>query len=460
MKKVFLLFILPFFAVVSSHAQTVSQDDVVFGSKNVEKRGDKIVIDVNMDLNSLYLRSQEMIIFTPELRANDGSKSYDFGPVIVSGGNRYKKIKRDISFRDVRFDPAPQAIVRRHNGRAQTVPLTVEAPYEEWMRNASLVVIKTPVFCNRQEGPQTTFTVIPRILPSLFQPQFELTYVMPQAEPVKQRSETHSAHLNFEVGRYVLLRDFKNNAATLDEVKRVISTIKDDPNLSVQKIVVTGFASPEGDFQRNMVLSENRARAFVKYLQENYHIAGNLFDINWKGEDWEGLRKAVAASSIQDRDEILSIIDNEQDIVRRKQRIESLSGGSTYRILLHEYYPPLRRNEYTISYVARPFSVEEAAELIRTRPQHLSLNEIFLVANTYPKGSKEFKDIFSIAVRMYPQDPVARLNSATADIESGALDAGIQKLMDIPMPEAWNNIGVAYARKQQYDKAEIGRAHV
>ena len=36
---------------------------------------------------------------------------------------------------------------------------------------------------------------------------------------------------------------------------------------------------------------------------------------------------------------------------------------------------------------------------------------MFLVANSYDKGSDQFK-VFDIAVRLYPTDPIAQLNTA------------------------------------------------
>ncbi|MGI6574257.1 MAG: hypothetical protein ACOX19_12890 [Fermentimonas sp.] len=54
----------------------------------------------------------------------------------------------------------------------------------------------------------------------------------------------------------------------------------------------------------------------------------------------------------------------------------------------------------------RPFSVEEAKGVIRTNPRLLSLNEMFLVAQTYAPASSEFKEVFDIATRLYPDEPI------------------------------------------------------
>ena len=44
---------------------------------------------------------------------------------------------------------------------------------------------------------------------------------------------------------------------------------------------------------------------------------------------------------------------------------------------------------------------------------------MFAVANSYETGSKEYNDVFEIAVRMYSSDPVANLNAANISIGKG-----------------------------------------
>ena len=104
--------------------------------------------------------------------------------------------------------------------------------------------------------------------------------------------------------------------------------------------------------------------------------------------------------------------------------------------------------------MARAFDVEEAKQILKTKPGLLSLNEMFLVAQTYPKGSKEFKDVLRIAAELFPGNAVANLNVATSELESGNVEGAIQRLSRIEgSPEAWNNLGVAYAKKGNLVKA-------
>jgi tetratricopeptide (TPR) repeat protein len=326
-------------------------------------------------------------------------------------------------------------------------------PYEEWMRPASLILSEEASGCVNCGHVLDEYALLAPVLPDpvVFVPDYRITYITPPVEPVKERSDSYVCRINYVVDKWDLLRDFKDNARILDEVDKVITEIKNDPNLTITSCSVTGYASPEGRYERNVILAENRARTFMDYLRERHGWDMSTVSSEGRAEDWEGLRAAVAASPLIGRQIVLDIIDNRTG-TERKTAMQALP---SYRsVLLPEYYAPLRRNEYRVSYTVRGFSMEEAKELLKTRPQLLSLNELFMVANSYPNGSEEYKYAFDVAARMFPQDATANLNAGAVEIETGAYDAAIARLGRLSTPEAWNDLGVAYAKQGNTAAAE------
>lgn len=111
-----------------------------------------------------------------------------------------------------------------------------------------------------------------------------------------------------------------------------------------------------------------------------------------------------------------------------------------------------------VNYEIKNFNVDEAKEIIKTRPQNLSLNEMFLVANTYPKGSQEFIDVFETAVRMYPKDEIASINAAMAALSRNDLVSAERYLKMVnahkQLPEYSNAMGVLMLLKGDYEHAE------
>lgn len=455
MKKTYFYLIMCalFFPVLGMNAQDITTpDNVRIEQVQLNKEGNTVKIDMTINLDNVRLGSSQMYIFTPVLRSADLSKFHRFQPIVIMGAGRSRTIDRAIDFEGFKFEEQPQMMVRRYNKRPQSIPVTLTTQYQDWIRGGDLILQETKSGCAYTTIGDTEYKLLSPAMKPLVVPVYEFTYVTPPVEEVKQRSETHTARINFEVGKYTILRNFKNNAEVFADVDKVVNELRNDNNLTVNEFHITGYASPEGNEQSNMKLSENRAKAFVSYLAERYSIPASSIRTDWKGEDWDGLRKVVQESNLSNKSEILNVLD-EPNVAQRKNKLKQLNGGQTYRTLLNDYYPPLRRNEYTIAFVAKKFSVDEAKAQIQTKPQYLSLNEMFLVANTYPKTSREFKEVFDIAARMYPDSPVAQQNTAALELENGSVDNAISRLQNINMPEAWNNLGVAYAKKGDYTRA-------
>lgn len=118
----------------------------------------------------------------------------------------------------------------------------------------------------------------------------------------------------------------------------------------------------------------------------------------------------------------------------------------------------LRKAICKIDYEVKGFEVAEAKEVFRTRPQNLSLNELYLVANSYEPGSSEFIDVFETAVRMFPEDETANLNAAAAALSRNDI-VSAERYLDkvrvrVRIPEYDNAMGVLEILRGDYDKAE------
>lgn len=92
----------------------------------------------------------------------------------------------------------------------------------------------------------------------------------------------------------------------------------------------------------------------------------------------------------------------------------------------------------------RNFDVEQGRIIIRENPKYLSLSEMYQIAISYPKSSKDFVDVFNIAVRMYPNDEVANLNAAAVALSQKDLNAALKYMekADHTTAEFLNNTGV------------------
>lgn len=459
-----------FAAVTEASAQKKYRGGIEFGEPVFTRTAEGVLeVGVTADLGKLDLKRQQAVILTPVLMAETDGEGYlhDFEPVAIGGTTRYKAMNREIKLGNSKFDRELPTIIKRKNKKQQAYDFSFSVPYEAWMDSAELVFIEEVsgcAGCKIARNELAVGPVVPEAKPIYIPvetvvergsaPHFKLSLIIPPADTLKQRAETYSAWLNYEQGRSVLRRDIGRNNQMLMEVDRIIYRLQNDPNVNTITISVKGYASPEGDAASNLKLSRNRARAFMSYLRENHGFAEDMINFAGYGEDWIGLRAMVEKSGMNDRQAVLNIIDFTPSVTERKNKIKALSGGSTYRYMLSNIYPTLRRNEYTISYTVKPFDIEEAKKMVKTDPAKMSLYEMYQVAASYEKTSYEFREVFDTAARVYPTDPIANVNASALDIIIEADDVAISRIYTIAKPEAWNNLAIAYFKKGMYDLAE------
>ncbi len=419
-------------AVSGVRAQESQLPGITIENRAVVKQNDQVSLDFDISLDALKVKNNNLLLLTPVLQSNKNANDRVSLPsVVVTGKKRNKVITRKQALGErLPFAGTPATVVVRKNNKAQVVHYNTTVPYSAWMQDASLTLVHEVSGCADCISNEGEHLLVGNILPAPYQPVYQLTYIVPEAE-VKTRSDRHTATFNFVVNRWELLRDYKGNAPKFNEVDKIVGDIRNNPDFEITEFAINGYASPEASVAHNKMLAENRAKAFADYLVSKFGIDRSRFTVTGHGEDWEGLRKAVVSSSIADKQAILDIIDKVSNPDARDAELKKLSGGATYRTLVDSYYPPLRRTEYVVAYTVRGFNVEEARTIIKTNPKLLSLNEMYLVSESYAAGSKEFKEVFDIAVRLYPDSDIAILNSASADIESGNMDGAIQRMNKI-----------------------------
>lgn len=287
-------------------------------------------------------------------------------------------------------------------------------------------------------------------------PHYRLAYIVPLAEKEKSRHLSGQAYLDFVVNKTDIQPAYRNNNAELRKVEETINVVRCDSNTTITHIDIHGYASPEGSYQNNVRLAEGRAKAFKDYVQQLIDLPASIFSVSSTPEDWEGLLAWIEREPLADHQtEIKAIMSDSLIMPDQKERQLKTRYPAEWKLLLAEVFPALRHSDYRVNYTIRPFTVEEAKALVRTKPQQLSLNELFLVANTYTPGSQDYNDVFETAVRMYPDDETANLNAAVIALEKNDLTAAGRYLQKAgSSPEALNARGVLAVKNSNPKAAE------
>ncbi len=280
----------------------------------------------------------------------------------------------------------------------------------------------------------------------LYGPQLTASFVVPETETVKARSDSGRAYLDFPKGSTQIIPSFRNNGAELQKIHAITTALLSDPDVTIMGISINGYASPEGEYARNMELSERRAGALRDHVATVQNLNADLFSAQGEGEDWALLDSLVEHSNMPDKFRVLEIIRSTEFFDVRYRKLLELSGGKPYRQMEADFFPQLRRSNYRVNYTVAPLSGERAREVLRTRPGNLSLHELFVLANAHTPGSDIFNEIFQIAAREFPDSDTANINAAASAL--GRLDraaAAIYLSRVKTSPAAyWNNMGLLY----------------
>lgn len=436
--------------------QTSYLSEIKIVNREVVKTGYRQAnVKMTVSLDDLDMKNQHSLRVVPVILSADGSQQQELPSFVINGKVRDKVQQRTEAFEDTNLNPDAVVKVRRKNGTAQTLDYDASVPFKRWMIGGDLrlrAYVTGCALCDEGDENTSTGDIFPPMTPAYYSP-----FLHPKEEIVKRRSETRSARLQFRQDSHRIDPKFKNNAAELDTVRNSITLVKDNNDLTITGIYVTGYASPEGTFAYNMKLSERRAKAFTEYMKDDLkNVDPKLYHVDWKGEDWAGLSEEVLKHpKLLKIDEVLNIIDNcGDDKDACEEQIKALVPPEIYQRLLNEMYGPVRRNEYRIEYNVRHFDLAEGKELIRSRPDLMSVSEIQQVADSYGKGSPEYIDCLMRGVKAYPNDVTAVNNAALALMEANRTDEAIRLLENAPEDGGLLNMkGVAYAKAGQFDKA-------
>ena len=452
MKKILCIFfcLLP---ILGGKAQTLYKDQVRIEKESITRSEDNNVLTINLDIvlkENLKLESNNVATLTPFLEANGKTKM--LSSIVVYGR------KRDIV--NQRNHKAPEntyTILRRKQHQEQKVNYLVQMPFEAWMRNANMKLnIDLCGCCDILEENSGELITQLNILPLKVKPS--IAYITPKAEDIKYRAVEGSAFLDFPVNKIIIYPEYRRNTSELAKIRATIDTVRNDKYTTLTGIKIHGYASPEGSYANNTRLAKNRTQALVDYVTSYYNFDKKLITSEYTPEDWKGFRKFVSASSIEKKEEVLRLIDDESINIDKKERdIANLVGPQTYQYILAECYPALRHSDYTVNYTVRGLSLEESKEIINKRPQLLSLQEIYRIAESCEPRSEEFNHSFQVAATMFPDDPIANLNAGAMEIQKGGDMTTAKRYLakaDPKAAETQNNLGIIAMIEGDLDTAE------
>lgn len=235
-------------------------------------------------------------------------------------------------------------------------------------------------------------------------------------------------------------------------INNYLKELNEDEKKSIKSIAVSAYASPDGSTDLNTKLSGKREASANKYVEKTLKKAKIDAQVESKAtpEDWDGFKKAVEGSDIQDKDLIIRVLSLYTDPDVREKEIKNLS--SVYKVLAKEILPGLRRSTITVTGELKGKTDDE---LKAADKNSLNVEELLFAATIDAENQVDYYDA---AIKNFPNDYRAYNNKGVVLYKKGDVDGAkalFEKAESVKAaPEVENNLGVIALAKNDINAAK------
>lgn len=153
----------------------------------------------------------------------------------------------------------------------------------------------------------------------------------------------------FPIYGYAIDSTYSTNSQQLHQLRELLSAYPSGVKaLEVDSVYVSGYASPDGNLDRNRQLAMRRMDAMRAWLVDECGVPSESITLGNGIVPWDELRAMLAARPFDGSGKVLEIIghgsdDNVTDNNRRINRLKQIDGGRIWNVLCEDYLPALRR---------------------------------------------------------------------------------------------------------------------
>ena len=244
------------------------------------------------------------------------------------------------------------------------------------------------------------------ITPFLVNKDFRVIYEKDAFRRVTE--ETTFAQINYEKGKSNV-RPAELKDKDIVDLQNWMTAAQANPKINIKSISVVGYASPEGEEDKNNTLSTDRAEAGKKATMELSKKAMNekgqteIYSTAGRGEDYVGFKRELEKSEMNadEKNLVIRVLEMHQDPATRETEMRNM--GKTFTYLDKNIFPLLRRSEMIVTYDLTGYSDEELKAIAASTPDSLTLEELLFTA-TLVNDLNEKLRIYQVAAKNFPND--------------------------------------------------------
>ena len=406
--------------------------------KVLEAHGGLVNVTVKGTFPEKYFNKKATITVTPVLTYAGGETAFD--KVQVLQGEKVQGNNKVITYTGGEFT------------------YTSAIPYTEAMKMSELV-LRTNATANKKSLDFDPIKLADGVIATSTLVQKHAKAISMKDNYVQIIPEAKSADVNYAINQ----ADIRSNEMKAEDIKLLMDyllTAGSDSTRVARGVVVSSYASPDGEFDFNEKLAGKRGVTADKLIRKPFNFyepakAEGFFNTLTTAEDWEGFKTEVENSTIQDKDLILRVLSMYSDPVVREKEIKNMS--SAYEALKTDILPKLRRSKMTVNVDVIGRTDEQILSQMRSDPKVLNLEEM-LRAGALATDANEKLAFYQATASANPKCIRAHNNVGVTLLGLGKPDealAAFDKAKAIANNDVVkNNTGFVYLVKGDLVKAE------
>ena len=420
----------------------LSADNFTVEPNPLETLGGEVPATVNGVFPVKYMKPKAVVTVTPELRYADGKVAK--GQSATFQGERVMGNDQTISYKMGGRYTMKTSFAYVPEMQKSDMYLTFDARLGKKKVEVPAVKVATGVLATSELYKQALMNAGGCIATDSFQ---------------RVRAQRVEANIKFLVNQANLRKSELKNGSVKEFVEMLKKINADREGLNLKNVEVAAYASPEGGFKFNDKLAGKRQSVSEAYVDKQLKAAklgGANVDAHYTAQDWDGFKRLVQASNIQDKDVILRVLEMYKDPAEREQQIRNMSAG--FRELADGILPELRRSRLIINYETVGRSDEQIKEQYKADAAQLSADEL-LYAATLTNDANEKAAIYKKAAECYDKDYRAYNNLAVMAFNKGDENAAKSYVKQAfaknqKAPEGYANLALIALRNGNIAEAE------
>lgn len=405
-------------------------------------KGGMVDLKIDVTFPAKYFNKKVAIEATPVLRFKGGEKAYEMKAI------QGEKVQGNAE------------VIPYETGK--TVSYTSRIPYEDAMRLSDLEIditgskgAKTAKFDPRKIGDGVIATetlVVNAPATSVGEDKFQRI--------IKQQEEAAIYYL-------INSANIRSKEMTSEEMKKLEAYIKEaatKENMNLNGIDVRSYASPDGAYDFNEKLANQREKnssAFLKKQMKKGKVEQykdeNFFKDFVVAEDWDGFKKAMEESNIQDKELILRVLSMHSDPEVREREIRNIA--SAFAVVADQILPKLRRSLFVVNTELIGKSDDELKALAKSNPSDLNVEELLYSATLFDNNNDKLA-IYEACMRQFPNDwrgfnDAGMIQFGMGNIAAAQANFNKANSMSANNPVVQNNLGAVALKNGDLKQAEV-----